>query len=328
MSSNNTSSSSLRILLVIIGIVFTAVVSVVLFLGFRTSWEPAFSSVDAASLSAIESALRDEGISTRLDAENGVIYVPEQYVDRAWVIVQTSIPLNEAAFSFERAIESSGLGVNRAEDVTDMILYMREREIEDTLMAIDEIVEARVHVQSGVSAHVSLFGSDLTAQMGETAAMIAARSIAGLDVENVEVFDEDGVRLFPEYSLSPEVDWGYIFEEMWEFVNPAADALGIGLGAMMPHDFPGGPLFSEEFSEQILEMFDDSAVRRFLYETVHNIESFEMLETWTHVMPMMPSYFPGGPLFGEEFSEQILEMFDNSAIRQFIYDVIVNIELP
>jgi len=332
----------------IAGVVLVALI-LTLVLTLRTNWEPAITTADGASAITIANVLNDEGIRTRTDSTQGVVYVPARDVDRAWLTAQTSPTLHAPGFNFERAIETSGMGVTRGME-HNMIIRARETEITQALMSFSAITGAVVLVNQPntsmilaptvpATASVQLEGTNLTPEMGQTAALITSRSVAGLTVDNVTVTDitsmhvlfnngemqgrhvgggstiqatnvainhmaENNTRnvlggMFPRLDISATavVDWTEIFRETWNFINPVEGAEGY---------YAHRGLLSEESFQDIAAFTRDRGLG---------------------VEPgVMPNDFPGGPLFADDFGDSILEMFDNSAVRRFVYDTIHTIE--
>ncbi|MDR2167896.1 MAG: hypothetical protein LBE35_08635 [Clostridiales bacterium] len=334
----------------LVGVVLVALVFT-LVLTLRTTWHPTFSEVDLATADAIQLALEDENIRTRVNTQTGVVYVPRGDEDRAWLVAQRSPAIRGDRFTFSRAIEESGMGVTGRLQ-SEMLQRARETELVQTFVGWSGITGAEVLLDipdapmliapiASARASVTLYGNNLSPDMGQMVAEMTANAVRGLSMNNVTVMDGTNVRmlfsdgepqggmmggasavaavehatlariesaatrilidsgLFPHATSIAHIrmDWTEVFLETWEYVNPVEGAeddmahrgliseehrseiaawtretgLAIEPGTM-PQDFPGGPLYAEDFPDSVLAMFENEEVMRFLYNTIHRIE--------------------------------------------------------
>ena len=187
--------------IVTVGLVIT------LILAFRTTWEPAFEGVDAATAGRIQEVLGEVGIASQTDLNAGLLLVPQGSVDRAKMAVHLSPVMLSPDYTFRDAISDSGMGVS-ATMQHEQIVRARETEVAHTLMGFAHISSADVGLtvpqvplflqpQTPSSAIVRLTGTrTLTPEDGLAAALVASRMVAGLTLENVTVQDENFIILF------------------------------------------------------------------------------------------------------------------------------------
>ncbi|MDR2167893.1 MAG: hypothetical protein LBE35_08620 [Clostridiales bacterium] len=263
--------------LIIAGIAVAAL-ALVLFLSLRTVWQPTFSEVDDAAMWAIINVLDEEGIRSRANLATGVIYVPSGHADRAWLVVQRSPELRSGRINLVRAIEEAGGIMSFSGKIDFPLLLPSNATINlfgDNLPP--EIGEMAASIAAGNVP--GLLPENITVIYG--AAIEPPYSNDGLQVEFEEAEDAGEILPFPEdievilarvHGILPglmtqdfpggPIYSGYIPEEILRHVHNTIQEIEIdGIGVLLetwehlnPSNFPGGPIFDENFVENFPEL--------------------------------------------------------------------------
>ncbi len=190
-----------------IGALTLVVLAGLLIWGWRTanpSYAALFTRLSASDAGEIVAALRDAGVPYRL-ADNGTtVLVPEEQVYEARLNLAGQGLPRGGVVGFEIFLESA-LG---ATDFDRQVRYNMalQGELTRTIRELDEVVDARVHVviperrlfardERRPTASVFLQlrpGATLTSSQIRGIAHLIARSVEGLDPENVTIVDNRG----------------------------------------------------------------------------------------------------------------------------------------
>ena len=256
-----------------------------LFLAFRTTWQPAFNNVDAATAAQIEAVLGEAGIRTTTNLAAGEVLVPTGQVDAAQMAVTVSPVMWDPGFTFLMAVDLSGMGVTAGMQ-HEMILRAREGEANRMLSGVDFITAAdvRLHIpnvpvfmqpQTPSTATVRVTPTRrLTPEEGEAIALMVARMVEGLSIENVVVSDNQLNVLFRDGAADPTG--------------------GGGMSDAMRFEFHARDTMRSSVTEVLLPAFDEISVGIFASFNWRNIE--ELIRVWT------------SPL-GEETSDGLTDWF-------------------
>lgn len=298
------SASRKKIAILLITCIAAAVVGLAVVLLVRTSWTPAFVYLDENTVLALHELLEDEGIRTKVDLARGVIYVPVDQVDEAWIAAQLSPVMLQQRFDFERAVAEIGEGVT-PQMQSHMIMRARETEIQDTLMRLEGITHAdvllvmptsteAVMTNFPVSATITIRGDGVTPEMGEIVAQIAERAVYNLKKENVTVIDGGNlIVLFNGGVAARWIDFELQFLEMAQRIALSNDA-----------------------EEILAELFDFVEITTNVRLDWNEIDAFEPL--WQFADEY--SDFPGRPIF----NEGLAALFENEVVRRYIIETILN----
>ncbi|MEI9930262.1 MAG: flagellar basal-body MS-ring/collar protein FliF [Rhizomicrobium sp.] len=174
------------------------------FFALRTNYQPLFSDLRPADAATIVAELEHKKIDYRLENGGGTILVPAGLVDATRLDVMTQdLPL-KGTVGFE-LFNKSDVGLT---DFAQKINYQRalQGELERTIMSLDGIESARVHLSLGedrifrddrVPPKASVMvrmqkGAVLAANAAQGVQKLIAASVPNLDVSDVVIVDESG----------------------------------------------------------------------------------------------------------------------------------------
>jgi flagellar M-ring protein FliF len=180
------------------------VLAVAWFAFLRTPYQMLFSGLRASDAAAIVADLDKRKIPYRLSHGGTAIEVPADIVDTTRLAVMTSdLPL-KGTVGFE-LFNKSDMGLT---DFAQKINYQRalQGELERTIMSLDGVDSARVHLSLGedrlfrddrvpptasVTIHMAR-GGTLSAAAAQGIQRLVAAAVPKLDAENVVILDEHG----------------------------------------------------------------------------------------------------------------------------------------
>lgn len=225
----------------LIALIFSVVLTMIWYFTVRVAYQPIFTHLAASDAAAIVGELDKRKIPYRLSDSGRTIAVPEDQADT----VRLSFAGNDLAFKSEAGFElfdKSDIGIT---DFAQKINFQRalQGELERTIVALDGVESARVHLSMGDDR---LFRQDrappkasVTLRMRD-AAQISAGTVAGvqqlvsaavplLDPPAVVVLDEAGNVLSgasPSPTLPPQAAEKRAVEEYFEArVRAALDSV-------------------------------------------------------------------------------------------------------
>lgn len=180
------------------------VLGMIWFFLFRTAYMPLFTQLRPADAATIVADLERRKISYRLENGGATILVPEEVVDSTRLDVMSGdLPL-KGTVGFE-LFNKSDVGLT---DFAQKINYQRalQGELERTIMTLDGIESARVHLSLGedrifrddrvppkASVTIRLHqNAELSAQAAGGVQRLVAASVPDLDASDVVIIDEEG----------------------------------------------------------------------------------------------------------------------------------------
>ncbi|MCL2854286.1 MAG: hypothetical protein FWE21_01545 [Defluviitaleaceae bacterium] len=328
----------------IAGIVLIALV-ITLILAFRTTWVPAFGDADSLTVSQISIVLDDEGIRNRPDTGSGVVYVPQQDVERARTTVLLSPTMLDPRFTFRDAIAESGMGVT-ATMQNAMLTRAGATRIEDMIMMLPNVQTAMVTIDAPAThmmiapttpatASVMVSGNNLNSEIGENIALLVARSIQGLSLERVIVMDANTSQvLFENGQRNDSILTGRAVVEATELAERNLVQRN-AIESLFP--------MYDEVTAQARVALDWFEINQRMIEHVNSVLEGDLGEhaglmssehvqelraliddagNWAMEPGTQPNDFPGGPLFGDEGREGAMALMEVDTLRHFLYDTI------
>jgi flagellar M-ring protein FliF len=190
--------------IVLLVIVCSAILGAVWFIFLQTPYRPLFSGLKTVDAATIVAELDRKKIPYRLADGGATILVPEDRVDATRLSVMTEeIPL-KGTVGFE-LFNKADLGLT---DFAQKINYQRalQGELERTIMSLDGVASARVHISLGedrlfrddqvppkasVTVHMAR-GTRLDVKTVMGIQRLIAAAVPRLDATNVVVLDEGG----------------------------------------------------------------------------------------------------------------------------------------
>ncbi len=183
---------------------FAVFIAVVWFAFLRTTYLPLFSGLRATDAASIVSVLERKKVPYRLADGGATILVPEEMVDATRLgVMGEDVPL-KGTVGFE-LFNKTDMGIT---DFAQKINYQRalQGELERTIMTLDGVDTARVHLSLGEDR---LFRDDrvppkasVTIRMAKNASLsqeaaqgvkrLVAAAVPNLDVANVVILDAEG----------------------------------------------------------------------------------------------------------------------------------------
>ncbi|MCL2235350.1 MAG: hypothetical protein FWB98_02785 [Defluviitaleaceae bacterium] len=329
-------------ILAITGVVLVALV-VTMILAFRTTWVPAFEGADGTTIAQISNVLTNEGIRHRQDNANGVVYVPQGDFGWAQNVVTLSPVMWDNRFTFQNAIDASGMGVTATMQHA-MLTQAEATRIEDMLMMMASVNRAVVNLDvppshmmiaptTPATATVMVSGNNLNSEIGENIALAVSRSVQGLSIDRIAVIDADTSHvLFEEGQRNDTALTGRSVIEATELTQRnlaqrnAVEALA--------------PMFDEATAQANISL-DWSEVTQHAIEHANAVidgeygehrglirqEQIQELAAYIDefgamaIEPgAMPNDFPGGPLFGDEAREGAMWLAERDVTRDFLYN--------
>ncbi len=193
-----------RVALVLLGALSLAVVIGVGFWSARTEYRVLFSGLSAEDAGAVTNSLQTQGVPFRLEAGGTTILVPVDRVSQLRLTLAVEGLPAKSGKGFE-LFDQSQLGMT---PFTQHVHYLRalQGELARTIMQIDPVVNARVHVvrpepspfvreQKLPTASVMLRlkpGATLSRSVAAGIAALVSRAVEGLTPENVTLLDASG----------------------------------------------------------------------------------------------------------------------------------------
>lgn len=324
------------------GIIVLALV-LTLILTFRTVWVPAFENVDSVSAGVIQDILQDDGIRSRTDLVQGVVYVPASDVTRATIVVHRSPEVHRPGFNFQDAIDASGMGVTSTLQ-HEMLVAADQTRIEGILVGMGGITNAEVTLvvphstmllvpTTPSSAAVVLTGNNITPDLAETVATIVQRSVRGLSLERIVVADNQGHTLFRDGQRQGSSVGAHTLMASVEQAaritaeRQAADILASFFTEIIPAanvrvDWSDIATDTIEHVNSVLDAGDDLGNHRghISQEDIREVQAIMRPEGGVMEPGLMANDFPGGPLLGEELPAGTMSLFETEIARQFLYD--------
>ena len=213
---NASTTQQIQLIVAAVCVVALVLIAVWYFL-LRTVYQPLFGDLRPTDAATIVSALERKKIPYRLANGGTVILVPDDMVDATRLELMTDdVPL-KGTVGFE-LFNKSDMGLT---DFAQKINYQRalQGELERTIMTLDGVDSARVHLSLGEDR---LFRDDrvppkasVTVRMARKAVLspdaaqgvkrLVAAAVPNLDVANVVILDEEGdVVSGPPQPVAPE----------------------------------------------------------------------------------------------------------------------------
>ena len=188
-------------LFAVIGVVLVAIL-ITAFFALRTPWTVIVDRQDFTTVAPMHHALEDAGIRSAIINGGRGLQVDSRRVDEARVVIEVEGAAPHAEnFSWDDALDT-GLGTT---DDERRLRYVRATEgsIERQLGAMEGIASARVGLSipnrrpferdaTGPSASVTLHTTrDFSRQQGRDLALLVARRVSDLDIENIIIMNQD-----------------------------------------------------------------------------------------------------------------------------------------
>jgi flagellar M-ring protein FliF len=201
-----------RVAMAVVGLVTTATVLGVAYWAAQPDYRVLFSGLAPEDASAITTKLQAQGVSFRLSSGGTSVLVPAEQLQQVRVdMAGDGLPV-KGGKGFE-LFDQSPLGMT---PFTQHVNYIRamQAELARTIMSIDPIVFARVHIvkpdpspfirdQKPTTASVVVRlkpGTSLSRHVSNGVVALVARSVEGLTRENVTIVDDHGKLLSEEHN--------------------------------------------------------------------------------------------------------------------------------
>ena len=204
-------------ILAAVAIVIIAVALTVFFMT-RTTWRTAWTNLSHPDAMQMSVVLDENEIRNRVTPDGASFALEVDYarLNDARFLVETMGIGADRDFTFEDALDFSGVGAT--ETLTRQnLLRARQTDLEQTLLGMNGVIWARVELalpdanrffvqtQDPARATVTVGTTRrLGRDEGEVIARFISRSVLGLDMENIEVFDTDFNLLFSGLDFGEE----------------------------------------------------------------------------------------------------------------------------
>lgn len=322
---------------------------------FRTNWTTAFTIRSAADAAAVENALGDAGINSRVNIAQGIVEVPQGQVDAAWMAVEMSEAAMSRDFTFEMALDHVGMGMS-ANMTHEMMIRTRETEVANALMRLNDINFASVElhipdvpsflIQSPIPSTAGIIiGSNrvLIPQDGENIAVLVSRMVRGLTPDGITVMDTNMNMLFTNGEQTEGSAGGGLSPELMLETHWRQSTERLAQNALAPHFHAVTSsahvyINWERIERDLMEYFSPYGDGQGLIDWEEYAASAGFtVDDAVGGVPGLDSQGFGGPQFGdmgagaasmqsEERRTQFLQNFARTAIRsgnlpgQFIHD--------
>jgi flagellar M-ring protein FliF len=205
-------SAGMRTLVAVTVVASVAAVGGVGWWSQQTDYQPVFTGLALEDVGAITSKLTAQGIPYRLAGAGTTVLVPVDQVQQVRVSMSVDgLPAKGGGKGYDALFDQTSFGMT---PFTQHINRLRaeQNEIAKTIMQIDPVVFARVHISrpepspfiresKATTASVMLklrANATLSRNVGAGIAAFVARSVEGLTKENVTLMDTAGRILFQE----------------------------------------------------------------------------------------------------------------------------------
>ncbi len=196
-----------------------AAIGLALFLNHK-EYSVLYSQVSQEDASSIGAMLQDMGVDYQY-RQNGDIIVPKQQEDQLRAtLAYEGYP--KSGFSYDVFINNTG-GMTTDSDAETYKLYELQNRLGATISLFDGVKDAKVTIALGerqryvlqedakneASASVVVQmenGKTFTSENAAAVQNLVARSVAGMEAENVSVFDENGLELSGREAENPSGD--------------------------------------------------------------------------------------------------------------------------
>ncbi|WP_144212059.1 flagellar basal-body MS-ring/collar protein FliF [Shewanella donghaensis] len=200
---------------------FAIVVACVIVLMLWTAsqgYRPLYGSQEQVESSQIIEVLEAEGISYRLDANSGLVLVPEERLGKARMTLAARGVKAQMPMGME-SLENSGIGTSQFMEQAKY-RYSLEGELSRTIMALRAVRTARVHLAipkktlfirqqpelPSASVMLDLYaGSNIQTEQVESIVNLVAGSVPGMTAERVQVVDQQGNHLSSALTLNNDI---------------------------------------------------------------------------------------------------------------------------
>jgi flagellar M-ring protein FliF len=203
-----------RIKLVSAILVVLLALSITVYFAVRTQYELFTNNLTAVELMPIETALTNEGIKHKRTNNGTALLVDKKRIADAKITIDSNPEVQGINFTFADALDRSGMGTTESTRRA-MLIKAKETDLSQALSSFDGVVSARVslHIPEPVrllipddikaSASAILQTSrQLTREEGVAMARFLARGVEGLDLENIEIYDNQARTVFSGESES------------------------------------------------------------------------------------------------------------------------------
>jgi flagellar M-ring protein FliF len=203
----------------LVGVTASLLLVLILFLFFtlRTQWVTLYSNQDYAHIHQAHIALEAEGIRNRPNSAWTAIDVPARDVTAARGAVFQHAGAAASRMTLENALDIAGLGTTEAQNAA-LLLAAFETGLEETLISMDGIVDARVEVVHA-DRNLLMRPNQPPAQMsvlltttrnfssveGRNLAELLRTTVRGLELENITIIDQRANAIFMG-AMMPEND--------------------------------------------------------------------------------------------------------------------------
>ena len=197
-----------QIQIIVSSLVILAVLILILFFAFRTTWVVLFRDRESGEMHRARAVLEDAGIRVRPSPDNSRLYVPARNEIQAGTVLFESGAGTTEHMTLATALDLAGLGTTESERAA-MLLEVHETRVRDMLMGMNGISNARVSIvpadrnlmlrpnQPPSSMAVTLETTrHFTPQEGRTLAEHLRTTVRGLELDNITIVDQNLVPIF------------------------------------------------------------------------------------------------------------------------------------
>ncbi len=198
-----------KIKLSVASLVLISVLVSTVFYVTRPNWYALMTNMEFGSIADAQSVLGDAGIEYKTSRNARDIYVKEEDATKARIVLSNAtIQGVDNEFAFTDAIDLIKIGTSQTVQ-KETLLRAKESELAYSLRNFDGVESATVQISvpdrnnffldngddatAGVILNTS---SKISDDQAEAIARYISRSVIGLDISNVEVFDENANNLF------------------------------------------------------------------------------------------------------------------------------------
>jgi flagellar M-ring protein FliF len=198
-----------KIRLVSVAAVLTATLAMTVFILARPRMAVLRKGLDAVAVSQITAALDDEGIKSNVTGNSTTVEVAQKDLTDAQIaLAVANAPSHSGSFTYEDALNYSGMGATETVKLQNF-KRVKENDLAESLTRVDGVRQASVQLvipepdnyfiknsQKSSAGVVLMLDRPMDKNRAAGIARYIARSVEGLDIENVEIIDQDGQTLY------------------------------------------------------------------------------------------------------------------------------------
>ncbi len=203
----NDAETSTKVKFVAVAVCLVIAIGLTIYFTTRPNWVVFESNADIQTIGKIQNAFDEAGIDNQITKNGTAIEVKQEDVNRAKVHIAEQ-NITDTGFTFDDALNANNMGLSES-DKDQIYLRAYENDIENQIKSVDGVESAKVKLvlpnddvffesdKKDASAGITLYTSkELSKEQAVSIARLAAMSVDGLKMENIEIVDQNANSLY------------------------------------------------------------------------------------------------------------------------------------